>query len=404
MDTLGLGPYRGLKITGLVVGGSNGCDWWRTLIPFMELRRRGYDALVARYGERLGREPDVLVCNRLGLRTEAQAQQFIDYSHGQRTIVVVDQDDNNLILPHHNPHWQGEELDRAGRLALEQADLVTCTTEYLARQFREVNAHVVVLPNVIAPQAWRLPTDVGWRLDKRLTVGVHGGDSHGRDWEILPALFERLAAKYERDQLAFFIGGDKPAWLPALQRSLGDRLHNVGWSDVEHYPYTVGQIDIALCPLEDTEFNRCKSPIKWLESAMFQRPVVASRTLYGDYIEDGETGLLATDANEWYDRIRYLIDRLEARRRIGRAAFAEALRHYNVRDPQFSRARMAAYGDAWQRVVGVKHENYTSGRGASADPVLYSVRSQRGADGGAQGALATKRLPHYVALGPWGPN
>lgn len=404
--------FKRLSITSLVVQGSNGCDWWRTLIPFYELNRLGYNATVARYGEALPGHPDVLVCPRTGFRSVEQADEFISLSHSEGCIIVVDQDDANLDIPHTNPHWQGEKLETMGRIAMERADLITITTERLASYFRPMNQHVVVLPNLVDPKVWRMPPGVNWRVDKRLTVGVHGGDGHGRDWLILPDLFRRLAARYA--ELRLFVGGDRPAWFDDLQDELGERLVNVGWSDVEHYPYTVGQIDIGLCPLEATEFNECKSPIKWMESAMLGRPVVASETLYRRYIDDGRTGLIAgPELYQWFNAICQLVDDKTLRQNIGLQAHFQVLKKWNVHDPAWVSKRINAYGQAWERVMGRKFDGRitSASRGQAADAVRptaggisnaygRAVRSRRVADEAGNNPDGSSRFPAPVALGP----
>ena len=51
-----------------------------------------------------------------------------------------------------------------------------------------------------------------------------------------------------------------------------------GTKGYEEYPLFLNHLDldIAIAPIKDTEFNRCKSNIKWLEHSMLKTPMVLS--------------------------------------------------------------------------------------------------------------------------------
>ncbi len=69
-----------------------------------------------------------------------------------------------------------------------------------------------------------------------------------------------------------------------------------------HYPLRMALLglDAAICPLAETEFNRCKSPLKFEEYAAFGWPVIAQKMEpYISHIVGGETGLLAGSKDEW---------------------------------------------------------------------------------------------------------
>jgi glycosyltransferase involved in cell wall biosynthesis len=67
------------------------------------------------------------------------------------------------------------------------------------------------------------------------------------------------------------------------------------------------RLDIGLAPLRDTEFNRCKSNIKWMEYSMVGVPSVCSPTVYGHYDFDGVYGQIAENQEQWYRCIKNYI-------------------------------------------------------------------------------------------------
>lgn len=67
--------------------------------------------------------------------------------------------------------------------------------------------------------------------------------------------------------------------------------------------------DIALAPLTDNLFNRCKSAIKFMEySALGLAGVYAALPPYASAVRDGENGFLAGDAQEWERKLGALIE------------------------------------------------------------------------------------------------
>jgi glycosyltransferase involved in cell wall biosynthesis len=90
------------------------------------------------------------------------------------------------------------------------------------------------------------------------------------------------------------------------------------------------RLDIALLPMLDKPFNTVgKSCVKYLEASSFQIACVASvNSPYGEIIQDGLDGLLASTADEWYDQIKLLIEDKEGRLGIGMRAFQNAWKNH----------------------------------------------------------------------------
>lgn len=67
-------------------------------------------------------------------------------------------------------------------------------------------------------------------------------------------------------------------------------------SYMKHYD----NIDVALVPLVNNEFNHCKSPLK-LAECLYKRvlPIVSNNPLYTQYIKHGENGFVAKDERDF---------------------------------------------------------------------------------------------------------
>ncbi len=105
------------------------------------------------------------------------------------------------------------------------------------------------------------------------------------------------------------------------------------------YLRELSRATVALAPLTDDPFNVFKSNIRYLESGLMGTPLVASPTLYADYIEPGRTGLLA-DGGEWFCAIDRLVRDEDLRRRISQQA-REHVREWEL--SQRPRAQMRTF-------------------------------------------------------------
>jgi len=77
--------------------------------------------------------------------------------------------------------------------------------------------------------------------------------------------------------------------------------------------------DIALAPLQENVFNTCRSAIKWYEASVLKKPAATLAQNSGAYqheMEDGKTGLLFNDPQEFEDKLGLLIENEKTRREL----------------------------------------------------------------------------------------
>jgi glycosyltransferase involved in cell wall biosynthesis len=104
------------------------------------------------------------------------------------------------------------------------------------------------------------------------------------------------------------------------------------WSSIDQWPAAVKgwQIDIGIAPLLDSNFNRAKSNLRWLEYSALGVPTVASKVRpFVESIGPGE-GYLCNSKQQWYDTLRVLVLDEKKRRKVGanaRSESAKALQH-----------------------------------------------------------------------------
>lgn len=162
------------------------------------------------------------------------------------------------------------------------------------------------------------------RASGPVRIGFFSGTkTHDADWASIEPAIARVLD--ERPEVELWLGG------LVVPTSIMDRfaerivrLPLVPWQELPAY---LRDVDISLAPLTGGSiFNEAKSAIKWLEAALVETPTVASPTQpFREVIRDGETGFLASTADEWVDYLLLLIDSPALRSRIGSTAREEAL-------------------------------------------------------------------------------
>jgi processive 1,2-diacylglycerol beta-glucosyltransferase len=283
---------------------------------------RGMDAMVV---DRLWR-PDI----SLPLMEEAI---FAARAEGAAFIYSID--DNLLDLPAERADWPSAEHLTIVEHCLAAADGVLVSSQALADRLRPLTkGRMAVLPNALderlLPRTTRgeRPTE-GLRGERPLTVGYMGTATHDDDLAmVLPALTE-LAARHPGRLNFEVIGGarrrsSREAWRAA---GLPVRFLNP-WPTDEEYPsfmpwFTArADWDIAIAPLGDTPFRRCKSDIKFLDYCALETAIVLSDvTPYAATVRHGETGLLvANTPAAWLAGLECLMADAPMRARLGRAA------------------------------------------------------------------------------------
>lgn len=148
---------------------------------------------------------------------------------------------------------------------------VQCSTDAIADVIRPYNPNVVTFQNQLA----ELPPWEEKRQDGLVSV-FFGALNRKSDWEpIMPAL-NRVIASHDAQGIHFVVVHDRE-FFDALETPSGFKDF-YPFLPYEEYRIVLRSCDIALLPLEDTPFNRCKSDIKFLECAANGVAMLASES------------------------------------------------------------------------------------------------------------------------------
>ncbi len=280
-----------------------------------------------------GELADVVIVDRLwrpdvSLPSAEQLLQDVRRA-GARFVYAID-DDFLSLSEEAAPGYFNAAKRSVVELWLREADQVVVTTLPLQQRVLPFNPRCVIVPNalderlLIGERPRSLETPFGPRPT---VIGYMGTYSHEADWRlILPAW--RQVYERHREAVEFqVIGISERAQALARQAGVPVRVIHPRLEEVE-YPlfmlWFTGQIrwDIAVAPLLDTPFTRCKSDLKFLDYSSLGAATIASRVpVYESSVRHGETGWLAENTVEaWTNAVEQFVTDDETRTTMAQAA------------------------------------------------------------------------------------
>lgn len=267
-------------------------------------------------------QASILIRQRCGFVDFDEAWKATERMRQDGHIIVYEMDDNPIL-------WQQKNI-RSRFMDYRGSHAVQVSTPALAEVVRPYNPHVFVFEN----QLQRLPERRDYEAEARERNGrvtiFFGALNREKDWQdILPAI-NRIAAKYA-GRVFFRVLADG-LFFNALETRdkefVKERsLYNGRYVPYDVYEKTLHTADISLLPLHDTEFNRAKSDLKFIESAGHGAVVLASPTVYERTVVDGCTGCIYRDPEDFEQKLEGLIAHPQARRTIARAAYQYVKEH-----------------------------------------------------------------------------
>ncbi|ACE84149.1 glycosyltransferase family protein [Cellvibrio japonicus] len=186
-------------------------------------------------------------------------------------------------------------------------DRVTASTEPLAARVRQFNpdARVEVVPNIIPESILSTHEALGTHLYPRPgnTIGYFAGTrSHDKDFPVVEEALHRVLS--ENPDFNLLVVG--PVAIPLGISS----LPNVSTAPVVNYwrlPSLMTMCATVIAPLEMSDFNACKSRVKFLEAALTGCRLIASpipdmQTIGTDHLT------LAANLDDWYEALSWVPD------------------------------------------------------------------------------------------------
>lgn len=236
----------------------------------------------------------------------------------------------NSSAPSHIHVQPGSNIELWGDEQIKKSDGLVVSTEYLRKIYSTKNSNVQVIPNAIDFEVWD-NLKAKKRKDKYIKIGWEGGAGHSINLRLIKKVVSVILKKYPNVVFHFRYGGFPIDFLNHKRVIFDDFRH---WTSINKYPQMMKDLnmDIGIAPLRDLEFNRAKSNCRWLELSALKVPTIASDVEPYKCIEQGVTGFLAREENEWVEYLGGLIENESLRRKIGQNAYEKVKKDYNVEE------------------------------------------------------------------------
>jgi len=300
-----------------------------------------------------------------------------------RPLIIHDADDNEFNLPSTHPMkalWEKAGKDKMSIQSLKHSDLITTTTEKLAKTFKNFNNNVNIFRNQFD---WELPQ---WNLDKeecrkemladwyptddKVIIGYAGLTSHFNDIKKVAPAIKEIHDKYPNTH--FIIAGLalKDTNVEVVEENGVKKYREVAIEEEsETYAYRVKSLfseidpnrikffkalpleeygkfytlfDISLAYIDHNAFNSCKSEIKVVESLRYGCIPVFS--YFGGYkemwdnneipkeIKYNKLSISTTSPRIWAENIGYWVENIEEGKNIAAALKERTDYIYNINE------------------------------------------------------------------------
>lgn len=198
------------------------------------------------------------------------------------TKIIQDVDDY-WVYPDNHIQKKVENSNKVAR-QIANADVVVCSTERLASHIGQFTDIVSVSPNFLPIGEGQFSSKEGDKnTSGKMRIGICGSISHINDWMSIKSIIRKIANdSYIHKNAEFVICGaveGSKMWNKVINLFKCNPAMNVRVNyakDVSDYMSLYDDIDVLLAPLEDNEFNACKSNLKIAEAMCKGIPVIGS--------------------------------------------------------------------------------------------------------------------------------
>ena len=253
----------------------------------------------------------------------------LDVLHSMRkavgTKIVVDIDDNMWQIPTGNlAKGTIDQFVNRGIMmtkSVQDADWITVSTEPLKNALKGLNSNIEVLPNYVIPSEWNFKR----KKHSKIRIGWVWSPTHIPDMLEAEGVLKKIQKKYGDKIEIVIMGTELDIWKDI-------KTTNIKGVKYDKYPKLLTELglDISIAPLEDNDFNKCKSNIKWLESTMAGAAFIGSKVYpYEFSVKDGKTGYIAYNESQWVRKLSFLIENQEKRAEMVASARIEVLKKHS---------------------------------------------------------------------------
>lgn len=231
----------------------------------------------------------------------------------KRSIPIIYDFDDAIYIDPKRPEREEKTADM-----VRHANKVIISTDYLSKFCLDCGQKPNIIPSPVETDRIR---PIEKPQDHVVTIGWIGSPWTSGFLELIEKPLQRLASKYT---LQFLTVGARSDY-----KIQGINHIAKPWV-FEDENKNIGQMDIGIMPLPDTDWTRMKGGYKLLQYMSAGIPCVASPVgINQSIIKPGENGFLASTEEEWYMVLEKLLTDLELRINLGSNGRRDAIELYS---------------------------------------------------------------------------
>lgn len=269
--------------------------------------------------------------------------------------VIIDIDDWLLNVDEKNPcktFYSLGTIRQNIKFFFSHCSAIITTNNYLAKLLSSFNENIFVFENYLNCKLWN------FHLHKRLhfknnydkiIIGYHGSDTHENDLNIIKDDINKIMEEFP-NVLFKSVGFDIRNIKGFLNKKFNKRVIFRYGESPARFGRHLYNFDIGIAPLVDSEFNRAKSNIKYLEYSALQIPCIASPVRpYQETIDNNRNGILSKD---FYFDLKQLILSKDIRQMLGTNAYDYIQKNYDIKNNFYK------LNDIYEQIMNIKDESY----------------------------------------------
>jgi glycosyltransferase involved in cell wall biosynthesis len=267
---------------------NSGVAWHRIYTPLMAM-----DIEVCFIEQITDIDPEIWnkVTHVIGFRAfpVSPLDNFVKLCKASGVKLIIDQDDWWELPSSHPLSKAYEERMLSEKIiqSMKVADQVWVTNRRLANKVMVYNKNIVIVPNGINPDHWKInrePSD-------KVRFGYIGGQHHQKDL---------LATKLDLSEVESYVA-DVDGYPQILKAK-----HIIPTMKPSEYHTMYNYIDVSLAPLNASSFAGCKSHLKLIEAAFSGCAIIVSDVPpYSDYVNE-KNCIAIGFRNDWMAAVKRL--------------------------------------------------------------------------------------------------
>ena len=264
---------------------------YRIVTPLRAIRGATWATYESVTQEQLERASTVVI-NRMAGPIENMRKMFVSLREQWHIETILIDYDDTWLAPHKVKRVRPKPSTIEGvQYALAHCDgVIVCNEDSRSHYAEYTTKPIAIVPNLVWPNDWEAPAV---RQGQPPVITIAGSPSHRYDWDqVVPAL---IALRTQLPHVALRVLGCPHPTIMKLRTEGREWTH-----DLAEYVELLKGTTIALCPLEDTLFNRCKGAAKPVEYNLSSGcAVIGSHVQYADLLSEQRGIVIKSSDDPW---------------------------------------------------------------------------------------------------------